>query len=847
MRNLHKQVFFVLNAPKSIIKLSIHFIAFFFFTYSFSLHAQPDENGEEFPVNTFSENHQEIPRVAMDASGDFAVVWQSAGQDGSGMGIFGQCFHSNGNVNGQEFRANTFTEEEQGNPAIAMNANGDFVIVWQSTEQDGSGAGIYGQRFQSNGSKEGAEFQVNSFTSEDQAYPKVAMDDQGDFVVVWQSAQQDGSGQGIFGQRFNHNGSKFGSEFQINTYSLHDQKMPVVAMGGAGNFVVVWQSDWQDGMFAGIFGQMYYADGSLNGSEFQINTYFNNNQKLPDVTMVGNGDFIVVWESYGQDGVGAGIFGRRFFSDGSINGNEFQINSYTTDGQNCPSIAADMNGDFIVSWHSTGQECSKKGVYAQAFNDNGMPSGFEYQVNTYTLYEQEFPATAMSDAGDFVIVWSSKGQDGSGLGTFGQRYFPPEPASPIELTSCGGNIRTEAGIAIEQVQVEIDDQLSSIIETNNNGEYSFSGIPAGNDYAVTAVKDINHSNGISTLDQIIILRHILGNVPMTSPYKLIAADVNNSHSVSMADLIQIRKVILGVETQFSQNTSWRFIDADYDFPQPANPFFEDFPETCIIGNLMEDELEADFIGIKIGDVNEDASANMLWQADDRNTNTVLHFELDDQLLKVGQQMEIPFRIDEDIELLGAQFTLEFDSDIVSVINLNPGNFMQGQQFGWNNTGDGRITINWFSAESVEVIKEDVVFSLELEVKKPVRLSEIIDLTSSITQAEAYDGTGNMKSLGLKFLKNSHIGQGLQMLPCTPNPFHDFTQIQFILPEAKNVNLSVFSANGRLLLTQEGSFSKGHNQIQLNASQLPTHGVLLYRLETDTESAIGKVVFMGTTK
>ena len=97
--------------------------------------------------------------------------------------------------------------------------------------------------------------------------------------------------------------------------------------------------------------------------------------------------------------------------------------------------------------------------------------------------------------------------------------------------------------------------------TDQSGKYTFSNLAKLNDYEIKPEKNTGHLDGITTLDLVIMQRHILGLKTLDSPYKLIAADINNSKSVTAADLVELRKVVLGVESEFKYNTSWRFVDA----------------------------------------------------------------------------------------------------------------------------------------------------------------------------------------------------------------------------------------------------------------------------------------------
>ena len=266
----------------------------------------------------------------------------------------------------------------------------------------------------------GPEFQVNSYTPNSQAGPAVAADDSGNFVVVWESGGQDGATYGVFGQRFNSAGSPVGSEFQVNTYTADRQSKPAVASDGSGNFVVAWASDGQDGSYWGVFGQRFNSAGAPLGSEFQVNTYTTDAQREPAVAVDGSGNFTVVWESVGQDGASAGVFGRRFNSAGTALGSELQINTYTTFHQFIPTVAAYGSGNFVVAWSSYLQDGSSSGIFGQRFNPAGS-AGSEFQVNTNAAYSQSNSELATDGSGNFVVVWSSDGQDGSYGGVFGRR------------------------------------------------------------------------------------------------------------------------------------------------------------------------------------------------------------------------------------------------------------------------------------------------------------------------------------------------------------------------------------------------------------------------------------------
>jgi hypothetical protein len=351
---------------------------------------------------------------------------------------------------GEQFQVNSYTTGHQSWSAVAMDNDGDFVVVWYSygsSGGDSDGSSIQGQRYNSAGTPQGSQFQVNSYTTDSQQRAAVAIDSDGDFVVVWDSygsSYGDSSFSSIQGQRYNSAGTAQGSQFQVNSYTSNGQNNPAVAMDSDGDFVIAWDSNGSDGNDTdsySIQGRRYNAAGTAQGSQFQVNSYTTSYQINPDVSLDSDGDFVVVWSSYGSPG-GAGsdtdnhsIQGQRYNAAGTAQGSQFQVNSYTTNLQRYPDVALDSDGDFVVVWQSygsSGSDSSYSSILAQSYNSAGTAQGSEFEVNSYTTDRQRFPAVAGDNNGDFVVAWESYGSSGSdpnGNSIQGQR-FVAEGATP---------------------------------------------------------------------------------------------------------------------------------------------------------------------------------------------------------------------------------------------------------------------------------------------------------------------------------------------------------------------------------------------------------------------------------
>jgi hypothetical protein len=377
--------------------------------------------GAEFRVNTFTTGFQTDPAVAVDGDGEFVVAY--AGQDGAvDRNIYARRYNSSGVALGSEFRVNTFTTNLQISPVIAMDTDGDFVVVWESQNQDGSSSGVYAQRYSAAGVAQGTELRVNSQTSGLQGSPSVAMDTVGNFVVAWHSDAQDGSNEGIYAQRFDAAGVRRGSEFQVNTHTTDRQRLPTVAMDGSGDFVVAWQSNGRDGSSYGVAARRYAASGTPRGAEFVVNTFTTGSQGTPSVAMSLVGDFVVAWQSAGQDGSSNGVYAQRYNASGVAQGAEFRANSFLANSQEGASVAMDASGDFLIAWHSGAQDGSGYGIFAQRYNAAGAPQGGEFRINSFTTNGQAAASVAAEPEGDLVVTWLSDLQDGSNFGIYAQRY-----------------------------------------------------------------------------------------------------------------------------------------------------------------------------------------------------------------------------------------------------------------------------------------------------------------------------------------------------------------------------------------------------------------------------------------
>jgi hypothetical protein len=405
--------------------------------------AQVSPNGAQFQINSYSFDAQRNVALAVDDAGRFVAVWGSSGSNGTDDSFFSiqlQRYSAAGAALGGEFQVNTDTAGSQITPDVAGAPAGQFVVVWASSDSsgtDGSYGSVHAQRFDASAVPAGLQFQVNTYITQNQVEPAVASDALGNFVVVWQSygsSGTDSSYSSVQGQLYDSAGTPVGAEFQVNTYTTLAQYAAAVASDSSGNFVVVWSSGGASAGDTGSYSiqaRRYLANGTPVAGEFQVNSYATGEQNVPAVSIDGAGRFVVAWRSAGSSGTdvaGTSIQARRFDANGNPQGTEFQVNTYTTSDQGAPTVTSDAQGNFVVAWASqgsSGTDASSFSTQAQRYRANGVALGGQFQVNSYTTSIQDAPDITSDARGNFVVAWNSSGSagpDNSFLSIQGQRF-----------------------------------------------------------------------------------------------------------------------------------------------------------------------------------------------------------------------------------------------------------------------------------------------------------------------------------------------------------------------------------------------------------------------------------------
>jgi len=397
-----------------------------------------------------------------------------------------------------------------------------------------------------------------------------------------------------------------------------------------------------------------------------------------------------------------------------------------------------------------------------------------------------------------------------------------------DMAIIGGQIRTWKGDAVEEVLVNT---IESDYMTTADGFYHFE-LPMKEDYTITPRKVDNPLNGVSTFDLVLMTKHILGVQPFENPYQWIAADINNSKTITTFDIVQLRKLILAIDDQFVNNTSWRFIEAGHNLDR-SNPLLSVLPEFSTVNNLNGDTVK-DFVAIKIGDINGTA----MQHATVRTSPNIFNITLQDKILKAGEAYEVVFTTKELANIQGYQFTLNFND--ISVEHLKEG-LLNTEHFGLHSKDKGWITTSWNQNASSNTVSEASLFTIHIKALEDGLLSDAITIGNHPTTIEAYDLNGNILAIKLDFTP-FNIQEGFELFQNKPNPFTKQTTVGYQLPKASPIELILRDEAGRVIQVIKQDGKAGYNEIQINNLE-GASGFIYYQLNSKFGVASKKMIYL----
>ncbi len=348
-------------------------------------------------------------------------------------------------------------------------------------------------------------------------------------------------------------------------------------------------------------------------------------------------------------------------------------------------------------------------------------------------------------------------------------------------------------------------------------------------------------NGVTVLDLIKIKRHILGLENDLSPYQLLAADANKSGAISGFDLIELRKLLLGVYAQLPNTSSWRYVDAGFTFPNPANPWQTSIPEWVTIPNaVLDGNYQAGFKAVKVGDLDCDAWIGLGAPGDDRDY-TKQFLALPEKALQPGAVLDIPIRLKDAGAWEGLQFALQFDPEKMEILDILAGELPGLDPDAFYQPQPGRVHLVWAQDASAMLADGVELLTIRVKVKSTALLSEAVSLVKDFQQLGSR--AGEPQSIALQFVEQiteNTAKEHLIMAP-QPNPTREGAQIPVQLANQESVFWQLADLSGKVIWAQEQTFEAGRQLLSIPAQALSQAGVYVWRVSAGAQTSSGKLV------
>jgi len=392
-----------------------------------------------------------------------------------------------------------------------------------------------------------------------------------------------------------------------------------------------------------------------------------------------------------------------------------------------------------------------------------------------------------------------------------------------QVSTVNGEMMSTASIIANSSLAEFPKQA----DTNADGQYEFARIPFGFNYSLTGrmVSD-DVASGLSTLDLILIYKHILALEPFSDPYQLAASDINNDGNISIVDMVQLRRVILDLDSDFPHNDGWILIPEQDELSS-----FElaDVKKSIEVADFSAEMFNQNFKAVKVGDVSFDATTN--YSSLEVRSNESIELKIKDQFLSAGTQYQIAVTANNFNQVSGFQFTLNTDNIKIGAI---AGSSLNIDNSNLANLNDDYTTLSWSEVNKISATEAEVLFTIDVIAIQDGWLSEMIDLTSDKTSSEAYVND-QYEIAQVELVFDIDITKGIEnmLYDNVPNPFSEQTLIGFNLAKTGQATISILDIEGKLLFKHQGQFLKGKNEIKVHRKDIGgVAGVYFYRLDAD---------------
>jgi hypothetical protein len=431
--------------------------------------------GGEYAITGTLPGEQVYPQLSIKPSGGY-LVWHDNVTDGAGYGVSARKLDGSLSGSLSVFRVNQTAADDQERPVVTLLNDGGAAFVWQGGRQ--SFQHIYARFLSGAGTWATGDVLVNTTTNFYQLDPRATTLSNGTVVVAYSSLNQAAAGsmRDIYFQLFTPNGTKIGTEARANQVTAMHQRSPAIAPLRDGRFILVWVSEDQRFVDSvDVFGRFFSATGVPAGGEFLINTG-TNVCAHPTVAGTSDGGFAVAWMQKDVQTLSNGwdIVARPFTANG-FGGVQRLVNTTTFGDQYAPSIAA-TGTDFLVTWTSMGQDGAREGVYGQCLAGDGSLAGEEFRVNGATAGQQMQQSVASDGAATFLVAWTSFVGGAGVFDLMAKRYVNTDqplaaPGAPIVMALSSNALAVTwppvSGLAVQNYEVYADGAATATAVVTN--------------------------------------------------------------------------------------------------------------------------------------------------------------------------------------------------------------------------------------------------------------------------------------------------------------------------------------------------------------------------------------------
>ena len=411
--------------------------------------------------------------------------------------------------------------------------------------------------------------------------------------------------------------------------------------------------------------------------------------------------------------------------------------------------------------------------------------------------------------------------------------------SGLQAFEISGKILTESFEGIKDVAISLNG-TDQKFTTDENGKYMFQDVIEGSTLSIVPDKNTDATNGVTTLDLVLIQKHILGIEHINNPYRILAGDINASGTITASDLIALRKLILGKYDEFPANSSWKFLDANHQFVQGDNPWASPLPYSYEINNIGTN-MDVDFIGIKIGDVNYSVEMGSGAKKSEVRSEKGLNLIVQDAVLSAGDIHDIVLTTEKEQAILGYQFALNVNPLKAKIVAINGQSVDQEiDNVGTTLMNDGTILTNNFNSEVIELTAGDAIITVSVIAFEDMALSEVLSLNYDVLTAEVYNSSLEELGVDISFRDLPTSGTN-DLLQNKPNPWSNNTSIRFSLANDQNVSLFVYDVAGKVVHKHSGNYQAGINAVTLSKADITHSGIYYYEIITDDFRAVKKMI------